>query len=99
MWFVMKVLIKVALKLDYISKGWVSLHLEEKMGLTIRKTKMWFLTLVALLLEQLMSRKTFSIVGRRKLWNERWAVRLCRELWMGQTPVAVSPTWIRNNCF
>lgn len=45
-----------------------------------------------------MSRKAFSsIVGRRKQGNERWAVRLCRELWMGQTPVAVSPIWTCNH--
>lgn len=65
--------------------------------ITIKKTKMWFLTHVALFLEQLMSRKTFSIVGRRKQRNERWEVRLCRELWMGQTPVAVSSIWTRNH--
>lgn len=61
-----KVLLKVALKLDYISKSWISVHLEEKMGLTIKKTKMWFLTQVALFLEQLVSRKTFSHSGEEE---------------------------------
>lgn len=74
------------------------MHLEEKMRLTIKKTKMWFLIYVASFLEQLVLRKTFSIAGRRKQWNGRWEIRLCRELWMGQTPGAVTPIWTWN-CF
>lgn len=82
-----KVLIKVALKLDYISRSWMSMHLDNH-----QKDKN-----LALFLEQLMSQKTFSIVGRRKQWNERWEVRLCRELWIGQTSVVVSLMWTCNH--
>lgn len=61
----------------------MSVHLDEKMGLAIRKTKMWVLTHAALFLEKVMPRKAFSVTGRRKQWNERWKVSLCREMWIG----------------
>ena len=42
------------------------MHLDEKMGLAIRKTKMWVLTHAALFLEKVTPRKAFNVAGRRK---------------------------------
>ena len=42
------------------------MHLDEKMGLAIRKTKMWVLTHAALFLEKVTPRKAFNVAGRRR---------------------------------
>lgn len=62
------------------------LHLDEKMRLAIRKTEMWVLTHESLFVERVMPRKAFSVPGRRKQWNDKWKVSLCREVWIGAEP-------------